>query len=470
MRFLDRRNELARLDALVARGAAGLVAVWGRRRVGKTRLLTEWCHRHGGVYTVADQSAEPVQRRYFAEALAGTLPGFSETEYPGWLPLLRRLSRDARGAGWRGPLVFDEFPCLVASSPTLPSLLQNWIDKEASESGLLVAIAGSSQRMMQGMVLDASAPLYGRAVEALPLEPLPAGWIAQALGLTDAPSAVKAYAAWGGIPRYWELAEPFGDDLDGAVKAVVLDPLGPLHREPDRLLLEELPPAAALRPLLDVIGSGAHRLSEIAARLGQPATSLSRPMGRLVDLGLVQRETPFGESETSTRRSIYRIGDPFFRLWFHVVAPHRAMLASAPSVARLALWKRLQPALVAETWETLCRAALPSLPGLEEAGNAECAWLPGRRWWRGNDPEWDVVSRATDGHAFLAGEVKWSARPIGERELERLASELLARPLPPGLPAHTQRALFVPAIGLNARDARRGVRVIDADAVLKALV
>jgi len=63
MKFLDRKHELGRLDALALRRAAGLVALWGRRRVGKTRLLSEWCRRHDGVYTVADQSSATVQRR-----------------------------------------------------------------------------------------------------------------------------------------------------------------------------------------------------------------------------------------------------------------------------------------------------------------------------------------------------------------------------------------------------------------------
>jgi AAA+ ATPase superfamily predicted ATPase len=470
MDFLDRRNELDRLDALVARHAAGLVALWGRRRVGKTRLLMEWCHRHNGVYTVADQSAEPVQRRYFAEAIAGRLQGFNESDYPGWLPLLRRLSRDARTANWRGPLVLDEFPYLAASSPTLPSILQNWIDQESSTGGLLVAIAGSSQRMMQGMVLDASAPLYGRALEALPLQPLPAGWIGQALGLDQPANMVQAYTVWGGIPRYWELAEPFHLDLDRAVEKLVLDPLGPLHREPDRLLLEEMPSAAALRPLLDVIGSGAHRLSEIAGRLGQAATSLSRPMGRLLDLGLVQREIPFGESEKSSRRAIYRISDPFFRFWFHVVAPHRATLASAPHGARLAVWHRLKDALEAETWEALCRSAVPRIPAMCEGTKPEDTWTAGTRWWHGREPEWDVVSTTTDGHATLVGEVKWSGRPLGDAVIERLAGALLARPLPPGLLPRTQRVLFVPRTASSVTVTNRGVRVIDADAVMKALV
>ena len=72
----------------------------------------------------------------------------------------------------------------------------------------MVALAGSSQRMMQGLVLDASAPLYGRAREAMKLRPIPAGHLARALGIRDAPGCVRAYAVWGGIPRYWELAAP----------------------------------------------------------------------------------------------------------------------------------------------------------------------------------------------------------------------------------------------------------------------
>ena len=203
MKFLDRYDEMGRLEKLVERRIAGLVALWGRRRVGKTRLLMEWCQRHDGVYSVADQSVESVQRRYFAEAVSARLPGFNDVEYPEWNALLRRLSSDARAAGWKGPLVLDEFPHLVAASPSLPSVLQNWVDRESASDGLLVVISGSSQRMMQGLVLDGSAPLYGRAVEAFALSPLPAGWIGEALGLADPADALQAYAVWGGIPRYW---------------------------------------------------------------------------------------------------------------------------------------------------------------------------------------------------------------------------------------------------------------------------
>ena len=210
------------------------------------------------------------------------------------------------------------------------------------------------------------------------------------------------------MPRYWELAEPYGGDLAAAVDELVLDPSGPLHEEPDRLLRAETPPATALRPLLDAIG--AHRISEIAGRLGKPASSLSRQMAALIEMDFVRREIPFGSSPASGKRSLYRIDDPFLRLWFAAVAPHRAALAEAPRDTRLHYWRRHQAALEAYAWEELCRMAVPEL----HRGDTPLArlgpWEPARRHWRGNAPELDVVARSVDGRRLLVGEAKWSSR------------------------------------------------------------
>ena len=441
MLFLDRIDELGRLDALAARPEGGLAVIFGRRRVGKTRLLVEWCRRHGGIYAVADQSAADVQRRYLAEALAVRFPGFADVDYRDWRALLVRLAADARAARWRGPVVFDELPYWVASSPELPSVLQRWVDHDARDAGLVTAIAGSSQRMMQGLVLDRAAPLYGRAVELFEVAPLEVSYVSGALGRTPPRSVVEFHAAWGGIPRYWELAADVGADTRRAIDRLVLDPRGPLHREPDRLLLEEIPSALEARPVLDAIGSGAHRVSEIAGRLGRPATSLSRPLERLIELGLVMRDVPFGEPPRSSRRSLYRISDPFTRLWFKVVAPHRAELVSGTAAIRLRVLDRHWKGLVGEAWEQLGRHRTPWLvhPQLGEAGT----WQPALRWWQGAAPEWDIVAEDRAGGRILLGEAK-----VGLRDVRRSAAEVASRPapdLPTAFRRHTiVRALIVP--------------------------
>jgi hypothetical protein len=131
MEFVGRKEEIERLDDLCRRRHGGLAVLTGRRRVGKTRLLVEWNRRHGGLYTVADQSAAEIQRRYFCEALASRFPVFLEATFRDWRSILKVLAQQAEADKWKGPVILDEFPFLVTSSPELPSVLQHWIDREA---------------------------------------------------------------------------------------------------------------------------------------------------------------------------------------------------------------------------------------------------------------------------------------------------------------------------------------------------
>jgi uncharacterized protein len=442
MRFVDRKDELARLLALSGRRDGGLAIVSGRRRVGKTRLLVEWVDHAGGVYFVADQSSPELQRRYLVAALATQLSGLDGVTFSDWRTLLTGVAARAMDAKWHGPLVLDELPYLVLQAPELPSALQHFIDHDAKRARLTVAIAGSSQRMMQGLVLDASAPLYGRARELLVLGPLPPSYLLQALPDQD---PVAAWTSWGGVPRYWELASEETGAPAARVDRLVLDPLGPLHREPDHILLEEIPSALEVRPVLDAIGAGVHRVSEIAARMGRPATSLSRPLDRLVQMGLARREVPFGDKRS--KRALYQISDPFFRLWFRVIAPNRGPLATMSPASRRALLAKHWPALEAQAWEELCRDAVPRLGD----------WSPASRWWRGNEPEWDVVAESLDRRTLLVGEVKLQA---SQRDLDRL----LARPLPPFAGTRpVTRALFVARTRGRLND--RGAVIVRADEV-----
>jgi AAA+ ATPase superfamily predicted ATPase len=462
MEWLDRQSELTRLERLAKRRDGGLAVIWGRRRVGKTRLLLEWVQATGGIYFVADDTAASMQRRRLAETIDARLPGFAQVEYPDWGSLLGRLARDAAAAGLRGPFVIDELPYLVAWSPELPATLQRFIDHDARQARIVLAVAGSSQRMMQGMVLDKSAPLFGRATEAFEVLPLSPAWLEQAHGLRRVIDVVQAWSLWGGLPRYWELAAPF-DNRREAVHDLVLDPAGVLHDEPSRLLAEETPPAVALRPILDAIGSGANKLSEIAGRIGTQATSLARAMTRLVELGLVVRQTPFGEPERSTKRALYRLADPFLRLWFSLVAPKRALLAQADKAARLALFDARAPHLDAASWEELCRRAVPRLAASLGAGFGAAS-----RYWGGAGSEWDVAARAGD--TCLLGEVKWMAKVPTSAELAGVHGQLLAKGRPPFAHARVVQALFVPVLPRRRpRALPASVRLVDARAVLEAL-
>src|SRR3954449_6028553 len=284
------------------------------------------------------------------------LPGFDRVTYPDWDSLFSRFWNEAPSGT---VLILDELPALVAEARELPSVLQKHIDRYP-ERGLHLLLAGSSQRMMQGLVLDRTAPLFGRAREILKIAPLRAGWIQRALHLDDPVQAVEAYAVWGGIPRYWELA---GDhpDLATAVRSLILSPLGVLYEEPSRLLLDDLRDTAQATSILALIGQGCHRISEIAARLGKPVTSLARPLERLIEMDLVTRETPFGTSVRSSKRTLYRITDPFLRYWFRFVQPDRSRLEARQTAAVERDVAASFPHHVGEIWEELARSSVPAL-------------------------------------------------------------------------------------------------------------
>jgi hypothetical protein len=470
MKFINRNKELKQLERLSDSEGGGMAVLWGRRRVGKTRLLLEWSHRRNGLYLACDESAPAIQRKYFAERIAERFPGFNEVDYPDWPSLLNRLSKEAKRQAWNGPLIIDELPYLVVSAKEIASVLQRWVDHEAKDARLTLALSGSSQRMMQGIVLDRSAPLFGRAAVAMRIMPLLIGCLPEIFNLRHGLHTVMAYSVWGGIPRYWELAGEYGADLLAAVDALLLNPLGALHDELDTLLLEEIPPANALRPLLDAIGLGANRPSEIAGRLGQPVTSLSRPLGHLVDMGIVRREVPFGESENSSKRVLYKIADPLTRLWFAVIAPNRSLLMEAAKQVRQKVWISRKDGIFSMTWEDLCRASVCRLTP-ECALSALGPWKPAARFWKGNGPEWDLVSISLDKKHLLLGEVKWTESVVKSSDIERIFYQLKKKGIPSLKGAEGLKIIYAVFIPRHDRIGSLPANsfVVDADEIVAAL-
>lgn len=412
--FVDREAELSRLRRAVTAGTSSLVCVYGRRRVGKSRLVTTALEGLPAVYYLADERDERLQRRSLAREIERLVVGFSRVEYPDWDALLDRW---AEAAPPGAVLAIDELPYLVSAAPALPSILQRRLDRGVGRQHWIVC--GSSQRMMHGIVLDAAAPLYGRAREIVKVEPLPFPYLSEALRIRRADDAVAAFATWGGIPRYWELARG-AQSLAIAQRDLVLDPLGVLHAEPRRLLLDELSETTQAHSILALIGQGCHRISEIAGRLGRPATSLARPLALLVDIGLVKRELPFGEHPRRSKRSRYKIGDPFLRYWYRFVDPNRSLLeARQLDVQPQAAWL----AHLSEIWEDVVRASVPNV-SIDGA-----RWQPAQAWWGGAavgpDAELDVVAAHRDDRSrVLVGEVK---RSLAAADVPRLLHALEAK-------------------------------------------
>ena len=417
--FTNRIRELKDLDS--AARAGGLVVLFGRRRVGKTRLLTRWLDQRNGFYSQAIEAAVPMQIEQTVRDIGSALPTGIQPKT--WMEFFELLRYGPAGA----VLCLDEFPYLVASDASLPSVVQRWLDHHRPD-GFTLVLSGSSTGAMNDCFLNRSAPLYQRARKLIHLEPMDYAAFCGACGLDRSSSeSFTRYALVGGIPKYWEFVEAGATALDLA-EELFFGHSAFLEDEPVRILREER--IAGMTPLsvLEAVGRGASKTSEIAARLGTAQTNLGRTLQQLLDASLLQREIPFGESLRTTKKTLYRIGDPALRFWFRVYSPQRSLWH------RLAIEEKtkLLHDHAATVFEDYCRARHPDASRYWEAG-----------------AEFDFLRQ--EGGQMIVSEVKFKALTPQEREglKNQVAAKWLASHLGRKNPAATIEILDTSALAAD---------------------
>jgi AAA+ ATPase superfamily predicted ATPase len=238
----------------------------------------------------------------------------------------------------------------------------------------------------------------------LKLAPLSISYIAEYLKCSDI-QAIEEYAVWGGIPRYWELRQK-NKFLNESIEHHIINSHGVLYEEPYRLLFDDMRDVIQASTLLSVIGSGANRLSEIAARVEKPATQLSRPLNKLIELGFIEREIPFGDNPKNSKKSLYKIADPFIDFYYRFVIPNRSLIELGRTNAVLNEINKNWNAYVSQHWERLCRRAVSGATINGVTYNLSA------RWWGKVSPnetiEIDVMAQSVDKKYLLVGECKWS--------------------------------------------------------------
>ncbi len=460
MEFLDRKDEIIELERVLDYSKSPkFVVVFGRRRLGKSTLIKRVLSAND-VYYMAGDLVDNVQLEMLQELLSQKFPEIGMAKFSGWEELFMMLNRLT---DQQFTLCLDEFPYMVKHSPELPSIIQRILDAKILKFNLV--ICGSSQRMMQEMILSQSEPLYGRADAIIDVRPIPLPYLQEGLGL-DAISTVEEYSVWGGVPRYWELREEYLSLAD-AIRGMLLGPTAVLYDEPKKLFLDDMTATVQSESLMSVIAGGANRLSEIASRMGREATSLSAPLDKLIQMTYIRREIPFGESPKKSKKGIYRINDPMMDFYYTFIMPNMSSLARGRKNIVMEDIESKFTGYVAGHWEHLCREAV--------SGNLMFGhrWGEAGRWW-GTVPcetkgtfremEFDVIAESTDGRALLVGECKWTNPEIAS-ELHRKLVEKAGR-----LPLAKDKDI-VPVLFLKnePKDAPTGMTILYPQDVIQAL-
>lgn len=415
--FIGRERELTSLRQLYNSDKFEFVVLYGRRRVGKTALINHFIDGKKAIYFMGVESNAKQNLENFSKSIIEYASGIeAETSFASFQAALEtafRLSEKERII-----LAIDEYPYVARTSKSLASTLQLLIDKYKDRSKLMLILCGSSMSYMEDHVLAYKAPLYGRRTAQIKLQPFDFKEACRYFGNFSAEEKALAYGIVGGTPQY---LLQINDHLsiEKNVKNTYLNPTSSLYEEPTNLLKQEVREPAIYTAIITAIATGASRMSEISSKVGEDTNVCSTYLKNLVTLGIVQKETPYGEK--ASKKSIYSIDDNMFRFWYRFVPENASMIARG---AADLVYKRIEPHLpeyMGKVFEEICKQYLWKLL---LGGKSRVEFTSLGRWW-GNDPvhkcqvEIDIVGEQ-DKDTALFGECKWTTEKVDLAVLETL--------------------------------------------------
>ena len=414
--FIDRAYELGILKKAFEKRPL-LTIIYGRRRLGKTRLVKEFIKlvkEEKVLYYTASLSSHQYNLRMLlqaAESVANIdLGSVMVEDLNSALSLLYRL-------GFR-IVVIDEITYWVRVAPRVVSELQVFVDNTLPDTDMLLILLGSHVGVMQNHVLGGGAPLYGRAEVRLKLEMIPFNHTKNFYPMLTASDLVRLYALVGGVPFYNCLLRGV-DNLREAINTLLGGPGAPLIEEPLFMLRDELREPAVYNTILSAIARGYDTPSRISQYTGIPLPHTSKYLSVLEVLGIVGRDVPLFR-----KKGVYRILDPPMRTYYTLVEPVRSLyeLGEYDKVADYVLGRIDE--YTSRTWEGLARDYLYS----SYAG--EGYDMAGRIVHKGMELDIGVVNPREK--RAIVGEVKWSELDTSEAKRIRRKAMIKAQRLLPG--------------------------------------
>ena len=415
--FIGRVRELDALNKLYNSNKFEFAVIYGRRRVGKTALINEFIGDKKAIYFMGVESNAKQNLENFSKSIMEFASGIeAESSFLSFQAALEYAFKLAENE--RIILAIDEYPYVARSSKSLASTLQLLIDKYKEKSKLMLILCGSSMSYMEDHVLAYKAPLYGRRTAQMKILPFDFEETCRYFkNLSDEDKAL-IYGVAGGTPQYL-LQMDDNLSIEDNIKNTYLNPISFLYEEPINLLKQEVREPAIYTAIITAIATGSSRMSEISSKVGEDTNVCTNYIKNLINLGIVQKETPYGEK--ASRKSIYSIEDNMFRFWYRFVLDNNSIIARGASDL---VYKRIEPQLsdyMGKVFEEICKQYLWKQL---LSGDCPVEFSSLGRWW-GNDPkeksqtEIDIMGEQ-DKNTALFAECKWTNEKIDLGILETL--------------------------------------------------
>lgn len=323
MIFVGRKKELEILDQEYKTATASFIVVYGRRRIGKTRLIEEFlADKPDQIYYLAADETDTLQLRELKRLLGAFFKDefLVNNEFSTWKDLFYYLEKiwpkDKK-------IIFaiDEITYIIKNNPAFASYLQQFWDKFLSKSNTKLVISGSLVNLMLKFVLQGGSPLYGRRTAEILLEELQIGEVQKFLNKPFI-ETVKFFSILGGVPKYLELVKNNFDDFLNEI----IDKRSFFYREGIYLMTEEFNEVSTYSNILKAISEGRTKLNEVADFSGIESKKISAYIRILADLGFIREEIPINADEKKFRGKNYFIHDSFLDFWFKIIDKNRSLI------------------------------------------------------------------------------------------------------------------------------------------------
>jgi uncharacterized protein len=415
--FLGREKELSKLNELYSSKGFQFVVMYGRRRVGKTTLLSEFAKDKLHLFYVAEEYSKDRALLDFSNQIYKLfdLEGFAP--FLGWNEAFDFVIKMANQE--RLLLIMDEYPYLVGADKSISSILQNSIDHKFLKTNIFIIICGSSMSFMEKDILSYKSPLYGRKTSELKIEPFNFFESCKFIPKYCHIDKIKTYAVLGGIPHYLKYFDDTKSIKDNILN-IILNKGSILYEEPKNILKQELREPMIYNTIIEAIATGSSKMNEIVTKTKMDADKCSRYINSLIELRIIEKEHPLGEK--TTRKTIYKLSDNLFKFWYRFVFNNIGLTEQDES-------EFLYDSIIEFDWsdyigqnifEDICRQYLWKLNKMRKL---PFVFINIGRWWGNNSKEKkqeeiDII--ANNGLEAIFCECKWKNEKTGIEVFENL--------------------------------------------------
>ncbi|WP_433069478.1 ATP-binding protein [Treponema vincentii] len=375
--FIGREKELSYLNEFYQKPGLGMTVIYGRRRIGKSTLISEFVKDKKVIFYTATKVGKERNLELFSKQVTDVfLAGIGDINFRTIEAVFDFIAQNMSDE--KMLLVIDELPYWAEKDEALLSVLQKYIDTVWRTKNLKIILCGSALSFMENKVLSEKSPLFGRRDSQIKLEAFDYLDAAQFVPKYSYEDKAICYGITGGVAKYLSMIDP-KKNLDENIVRLFFRTDGYLYDETRNLLTQEFSDITVVNNIIEQIASGKNTINVIANKINEKEPTILYSIEKLISVGLVEKKKCITE-EKNKKKTLYVLKDHMFKFWYEFVPKATSVIEMGQG--ELYYKKAVKPILhsfMGTVFEDMCRYYTLKQGIL---GKFNCFITAVGTWWR----------------------------------------------------------------------------------------